>query len=422
MQHCRHRFPFPRVPATELPAQYATFRSDEPVVLVAMPSGDTAYLVTRYDDSRTVLTDPRFSRSLELAGLRLGAVGIADHLLLSTLANMDRPEHPRLRRIVASAFSRQHVERLRPRVEEVTDVFLTGLARRQTPFDLSEALCSKLPAAVLLEYLGIPSGDRQDLLHWTKVLTDLSGHTQQEVDEARDLLHRHLREVIARRRREPGDDVLTMLSQRCYDEGHLSELELEALAMFLLIGGLHTVVYQLGLIVVALLRDPARAAELATAEQTEPAVEELLRFTNAVESSLLRITTEEVEIAGVTIPAGSAVLPAIPAANHDPDRFASPETIDFTRAGNGHLTFGHGMHRCLGAPISRLMLNVAVPALFRRLPGLRLAVPADRLRWLPDRLLTGYESIPVTWAHDPAQAPLPTGGSTCGTTPEATGH
>ncbi|MET7685881.1 cytochrome P450 [Streptomyces sp. NPDC005423] len=404
MQHCQHRFPFPRVPATELPAEYAGFRSDQPVVLVAMPSGDTAYLVTRYDDSRMVLSDSRFSRSLELAGLRLGAVGIADHLLLSTLANMDRPEHPRLRRIVASAFSRQYVERLRPRVEEVTDSFLTELAGRPTPVDLAEALCSRLPAAVLLEYLGISCGDRQDLLHWTKVLTDLSGHTQQEVDQARDLLHHHLKEVIAERRREPGDNVLSMLSQRCYDEGHISELELEALAMFLLIGGLHTVVYQLGLIVVALLRDPARAAELATTEQTEPAIEELLRFTNAVESSLLRITTEEVEIAGVRIPAGSAVLPAIPAANHDPGRFACPERIDFARAETGHLTFGHGMHRCLGAPISRLMLNVAVPALFRRLPGLRLAVPAEQLRWLPDRLLTGYESIPVTWSPHPAEA------------------
>jgi cytochrome P450 len=392
------------VPATRLPDAYARFRHEDPVVRVAMPSGDPTYLITRYEDARLVLTDPRFSRSLELAGLRLGAVGIADHLLLSTLANMDRPEHPRLRRVVAPAFSRDRVERLRPRIREVTARHLDRLAELPPPVDLAEALCSRLPAAVLLEYLGIPLSDRQDLLHWTKVLTDLSGHTQEEVDEARGLLHRHLKDVIAERRRHPGDDVLTALSRCCYEDDGITELELEALAMFLLIGGLHTVVYQLGLIVVALLLCPERAAELAAADEPEPCVEELLRYTNAVESSLLRITTEEVEIAGVTIPAGSAVLPAIPAANHDPARFTCPETIDFTRSATGHLTFGHGMHRCLGAPISRLMLNVIVPELFRRLPDLRLAVPAEELRWLPDRLLTGYASIPVTWSGPDADA------------------
>jgi cytochrome P450 len=291
------------------------------------------------------------------------------------------------------------VERLRPRIQEVTARHIARLADEPPPVDLAERLCSRLPAAVLLEYLGIPLSDRQDLLHWTKVLTDLSGHTQRDVDEARGLLHQHLKEVIAERRRHPGDDVLTALSRCCYEEGGITELELEALAMFLLIGGLHTVVYQLGLIVVALLLSPGRAAELAATDQPEPCVEELLRYTNAVESSLLRITTEDVDISGVTIPAGSAVLPAIPAANHDPARFDCPETIDFARSTTGHLTFGHGMHRCLGAPISRLMLNVIVPELFRRIPDLRLAVPAHELRWLPDRLLTGYESIPVTWSR-----------------------
>ncbi|ANW22217.1 cytochrome P450 [Streptomyces clavuligerus] len=401
MEHCPYRFPFPRVPATRPPAAYAEFRRDTPVVRVAMPSGDPTYLVTRYEDARMVLTDARFSRSLELAGLRRGDVGLADHLLLSTLANMDRPEHPRLRRLVAPAFSQETVERLRPRIERITDEHLTELIGRRPPVDLTEALCVRLPVAVLLEYLGVPLSGREELLRWTGILTDLSGHTQQEAEEARELLHHHLREVIAERRRDPGDNVFTDLARRCYEEERITELELEALAMFLLIGGLQTVVYQLGLIVVALLRSPAHAAELAAAERPEPAIEELLRYTNAVESSLLRITTEDVVVAGTTIPRGSAVLPAIPAANHDPERFGSPETLDFDRTATPHLTFGHGMHRCLGAPISRLMLNIAVPALFRRVPELRLAVAEDELSWLPDRLLTGYASIPVTWSPRP---------------------
>ncbi|GLF92837.1 cytochrome P450 [Streptomyces yaizuensis] len=397
MEHCPHRFPFPRTPATRLPAEYARFRRDAPVVRAAMPSGDPTYLVTRYDDARTVLSDPRFSRSLELAGLRFGAVGIADHLLLATLANMDRPDHPRLRRLVAPAFSQDSVERLRPRIERATEDHLTELLTSRPPVDLAGTLCTRLPATVLLEYLGIPAGDAEKLLRWTGILTDLSGHPQQEIDETRRLLHLHLREVIAERRRDPGDDVLSTLARRCYDEGRVTELELEALAMFLLVGGLSTLVYQLGLILVALLCSPAHAAELVASDRPGECVEELLRYTNAVESSLLRITTEDVVIAGTTIPRGSAVLPVIPAANHDPARFPEPDSLDFSRPVGGHLTFGHGMHRCLGAPISRLLLTVAAPAVLRRLPGLRLAVPESELAWLPDRLLTGYAHIPVTW-------------------------
>lgn len=396
-QTCPYRFPLARIPATEPPAVYTELRARNPVVPVVMPSGDTAYLITRYEDARRVLTDPRYSRRLELAGLELGTIGLAEHLLLSTLSNMDRPEHTRLRRVVAPEFTTERVERLAPRMREVTDQFLSRITAMQPPIDLMSTLCDRLPAAILLTYLGIPFGDTDDLLHWTKVLTDLSGHTQQEVDEARAALHTHLKGVIQERLRNPGDDVLTALAQRCYTDQRISELELEALVMFLLIGGLHTVVYQLGLCIVALLRDPDRIPELLAAANPGPAVEELLRYTNAVESSLLRITTEDVEIAGVHIPAGSPVLSAIPSANRDPQRFPQPDTIDFHRSDTAHLTFGVGIHRCLGAPISRLMLKIALPAIFRRFPDLHLAAPENELRWLPDRLLTGYEAIPATW-------------------------
>ncbi|MER8044490.1 cytochrome P450 [Streptomyces sp. NPDC094032] len=396
---CPYRFPLPRVPATEPPGAYTGFRADSPVVPVTMPSGDTAYLITRYEDARRVLVDPRYSRRLELAGLELGTIGLAEHLLLSTLSNMDRPEHTRLRRVVAPEFTSERVERLVPRIQEVTERILSETAAAQPPVDLMSTLCHDLPAAVLLTYLGIPFSDSGDLLSWTKTLTDLSGHTQEEVDEARALLHTYLKGVIQERLGDPGDDVLTALARRCYEDERITELELEALVMFLLIGGLHTVVYQLGLCVVALLQDPDRIPELLAADDPGPAVEELLRYTNAVESSLLRITAEEVEIAGVRIPAGSPVLSAIPSANRDPERFDRPDTLDFDRPDTAHLTFGVGMHRCLGAPISRLMLQIALPAIFRRLPDLRLAVPDDELRWLPDRLLTGYESIPVTWGR-----------------------
>ncbi|GGZ39830.1 cytochrome P450 [Streptomyces poonensis] len=395
-----HRFPFPRVPATRPPCAYARFRADEPVVRVAMPSGDTAYFVTRYEDARFVLTDPRFSRAVELAGLKLGDIGIAEHLLLSNLANMDRPEHTRLRRLVSSAFSESHVARLRPEIEKATRTHLDRLARREPPVDLMEELCRHLPAGVLLDYLGIPYTDRDRLLGWTGVLTDLAGHTQEEVDATRDALHAHLKSVIAARRQDPGDDVLTLLSRLCYEERRISEFELEALAMFLLIGGLHTVVYQLGLCVVALLENPDQIRHLLTGpEAGDAALEELLRYTNAVESSLLRTAREDVTVGGCRIPAGSAVLAAIPSANHDERCFPSPDELDLRRRPDpAHLTFGHGMHRCLGAPISRLMLRIVLPALFRRFPTLRLAVPPSALAWKPDRLLTGYDTIPVTWS------------------------
>ncbi|MGI5467379.1 cytochrome P450 [Streptomyces sp. CA-132043] len=395
-----HRFPFPRSPATRPPCAYARFRADEPVVRVAMPSGDIAYFATRYEDARFVLTDPRFSRSAELAGLKLGDIGIAEHLLLSNLANMDRPEHTRLRRLISSAFSDSRVARLRPKIEQATHEHLDRLAGHEPPVDLMEALCRHLPATVLLDYLGIPCTDRDRLLEWTGILSDLAGHSQEEVDATRDALHARLKSVIAARRNDPGDDVLTFLSHRCFEEHKINEFELEAFAMFLLIGGLHTVVYQLGLCVVALLGHPSQIAHLvARPEATDAALEELLRFTNAVESSLLRTTKEDVTIAGCPVPAGSTVLAAIPSANHDERHFRDPDALDLRRRPDpAHLTFGYGVHRCLGAPISRLMLRIILPALFRRFPSLRLAVPQDELRWKPDRLLTGYDTIPVTWA------------------------
>jgi cytochrome P450 len=363
-----------------------------------MPSGDTAYFVTRYPDARMVLSDHRFSRSVELAGLKLGSIGIAEHLLLSNLANMDRPEHTRLRRLVAGEFSEARVARVRPAVEAATAAHLDELAGRTPPVDLMEDFCRHLPAAVLLEYLGIPYTDRERLLGWTEILTDLDGHTQQQVDAARDALHAHIKEVIAERRHTPGPDVLTSLARRCYDERLITEFELEAFVMFLLIGGLHTVVYQLGLSVVDLLRHPRQIPVLLSGpDAARRAVEELLRYTNAVESGLLRTTTVAVEVAGTTIPAGCSVIAAIPSANRDDAFVPDPDCLDLTRESSAHLTFGHGMHRCLGAPISRLMLAVVLPALFQRLPHLRLAVPDETLAWKPDRLLTGYAHIPVTW-------------------------
>src|SRR6266568_3348901 len=370
---------------------------DEPLARVEMPYGGAAWLVTRYEDVKLVLADPRFSRA-ETVGRDVPRVMPA----ISpdpTILGMDPPEHSRLRKLVAKAFTARHVEMLRPRVEQIIDELLDDMVAGGAPADLSSALTWPLPITVICELLGVPVEDRHRFRTWTDVILSLAGDDLERIEDARVGLNDYLAELIAKRRAEPTEDLLGQLVLARDEDDRLSEEELVAFGVTLLVAGHETTANQTGNFVYLLLNQPELWQQLVADPDLVPAaVEELTRFVPlGASAAFSRIATEDLEIGGQLVRKGESVVVQIASANRDDAIFDRPDEINLTREQNPHVGFGHGVHHCLGAPLARLELQLAVGTLVRRLPGLRLAVPADDVAWRVDRLVRGVRALPVAW-------------------------
>jgi cytochrome P450 len=390
-------FPFLAGPPLDLPPEFERLRAEEPVARVTMPSGDRAWLVTRYQDVRTVFADPRFSRAA-------ASVPTAPKLSpriqprADSILSKDPPDHTRLRKLVARAFTARRIEQLRPRIQETTDRLLDGLEQAGPPADLVTCLALPLPVMVICELLGVPYGDRDRFRGWTDSLLNIE-LPPADAYAAREALGDYLAELITDRRAHPSEDLLGHLTAARDEEGTLSEDELVSFGITLLIAGHETTANQIATFTLLLLRHPGQLRRLReTPDLVGPAVEELLRFTPlGVGSGLLRVATTDVELGGVRIRAGEAVIASITAANHDPAVFDDPDRLDIARADNPHLAFGPGIHHCLGAQLARAELQTAIGSLLRRFPGLVLDVGEDELHWRPRLGLRGPSALPVRW-------------------------
>lgn len=390
-------FPFASPAPYEPPTEYAKLRADEPVVRVVLPTGDHAWLVSRYEDVRTVLADSRFSRA---ATTRPGAARLRplppDR---STILAMDPPEHTRMRRLVSGAFSPRRVERLRPRIEQITADLLATLAEGGPPADLMEEFALPLPLTVICELLGVPLADRSRFRSWTDRMLTMTGGGPAEVRAAREKMTAYLDQLVAEKRRDPGDDLMSALVAARDGSDRLSEDELVQFGSTLLIAGYHTTSTALASIPVLLTRHPDTAARLRERPGLLPGViEELLRYSAASASGgNIRIAVAPVELAGHTIQPGDAVLPAIVSANRDCARFAEPDRFKPDRGRGAHLAFGLGAHFCLGAELARTELRVALGALVTDFPRLRLSVPETELGWDNSAVIRRPSRLPVTW-------------------------
>lgn len=388
------RYPFPAPPSIyHPPPELTELREHSPVAPVVMPDGSRAWLVTRYADVRRVLSDPRFSRAAQRGPdappRELGA------LESESLIGMDPPEHTRMRRLVARAFTPRRVEELRPRVTTLVSDLIGAMAELPHPVDLVEHFSTPLPVQVISELLGVPEAERHKCKAWSDTMM---GDWQRDPDGTRDALDGFAR-MIAAKRAEPADDLITALIAARDQDDRLSERELVSVCVGVLIGGHETTTNQINLFLLTLLRHPDQLARLRADPAGVPvAVEELTRFIQLGETGVMlpRFTTEEVELGGVRIPAGAAVLPAFVAANRDPAAFADPDRLDLTRVDNSHLGFGAGVHHCLGAQLARMELQEALRGLLQ-LPGLRLAVPESELRFKPGLVVRSLDALPVTW-------------------------
>ncbi|OBB58709.1 cytochrome [Mycobacterium sp. 852013-51886_SCH5428379] len=361
--------------------------------------GMDIYLVTRHDDVKAVLSDhERFSNTRPPGFVGAGApVSDAEQARAQAgnlLAN-DPPEHQRLRRMLTPAFTQRRIKALEPRIEAIVTEHLDAMAAAGPPADLVESFALPIPSLVICELLGVPYADREDFQRRSARQLDLSLPIPERLEVARQA-RAYMGSLVTRARRAPGDDILGMLVR---DHGpELTDDELIGIAGLLLLAGHETTSNMLSLGTLALLRHPDQfAAVRDDPTAVAPAVEELLRWLSIVHSGIPRITTTDVEIAGVAIPAGELVFVSLPSANRDPAFTDAPEVLDIGRGAPGHLAFGHGVHHCLGAPLARLEMRIALPALLRRFPDLQLAEPFDGVQFRSFHFIYGLRSLAVRW-------------------------
>jgi cytochrome P450 len=374
-------------------------RDEEPVARISLPHGSGwAWLVTRYDDVRTVVTDPRFSRA---GGIgrdlpRMTPEPIADTEAINL---MDPPGHSRLRRLIAQGFTAAQVERMTPKIQAIVDRLVDGLTAHGAPADFAELVAAPLPLTTICEIMAIPEADRPRLRELVVTLMSTGGPPDATL-EAKAALRAYFLDLAAERRAHPGDDLVSALGSARDGDQPVGPHELAMMSMVLTIAGHDTSTYQLSNILYTLLTHPAQLSLLrARPDLLAPAIEELLRFIPFRRGvGIARIATQDVELGGARIRAGDAVHVSYLAANRDPAAFPSPDALDLDRRRPAtHMTFGHGTHYCAGASLARAELRLTFATLLSRLPGLRLAVPTDEIPWHTGSIWRYPEHLPVAW-------------------------
>ncbi|WP_328967391.1 cytochrome P450 family protein [Streptomyces sp. NBC_00239] len=378
-------------------AVYARLRAQGPVHRVALPDGSPVWLVTREAEVRQGLADPRLSVDKRHSGTGFKGFSLPP-ALDANLLNLDGADHLRLRRLVSQGFSARHVEGLRPQVRDAVDGLLGRLAARagaEGRADVVAELARPLPLKVIGDLFAVPEADRDLFSGWVAAMLAPAG--REELAGTIGLVHDFFVTLIARRRAAPGDDVLSGLIAARDDGDRLTEDELVSLAFLILMAGSENVQHQISGGLFTLLTHPEQLAALRARPELLPdAVEELLRYAHPNHQAIRRFATEPVEIAGVPIPAGDTVLLSLAAAHRDPARYDAPDRFDIGRADPGHLALGHGLHYCLGAPLARMQVGLALEALLWRLPGVRLAVPAAELPWASTFRFHALRELPVS--------------------------
>ncbi|MFD3870170.1 cytochrome P450 [Streptomyces sp. NPDC058623] len=374
---------------------YARMREEGPVHRVKATDGTEICLIVGDEAARQALVHPAISKNWLTSGH-----SYADRETTDASDNMHRadpPHHTRLRRLVSRPFTSRRVEDLRPRVQQITDELLDAMAANPSRgADLVTSFAHPLPMTVICELLGVPDAEREPFGAWSVEIVSPTG--QEAEDTALREMTAYLTELTEAKRAAPGDDLLSAWTLSRDDDGdRLTPRELVAMAFLLMIGGFETTSHLITNGVRALLAHPEQLAALRADFDglIDGAVEEILRYDGPVENSTFRFAREDLEIGGVFIAEGSAVLISLAGADRDPSRFAEPDAFDIRRRGPGHMAFGHGIHFCLGAPLARMEGRIALRALLERFPDLA-EVPGPR-EWISGSLVRGVKQYPVRW-------------------------
>ncbi|MFI6765497.1 cytochrome P450 [Streptomyces sp. NPDC050355] len=369
-------------------------RREEPVTRATLWDGSSCWLVTRYEDVRAVLADPRFSADATRPGFPFLTAG-ARELFAKTPAfiRTDDPEHARQRRMLTADFMIKKMEAMRPEVQRIADELLDRMTEGRDAADLVAEFALPLPSLVICLLLGVPYEDHGFFQERSRILLNL-GSAPEAVRTAQEDLQRYLSELAESKRQTPDGGIVSRLVER----GELDDAEIASMGRLLLIAGHETTANMTALSTLTLLRNPAQLARLRQDPSLiKGAVEELLRYLTIVHNGLPRVATEDITVGGATIRAGEGVLCTINTANRDEDVFPDGAVLDVGRDARRHVAFGFGVHQCLGQPLARVELQIALETLLRRLPELRLAVPFEDVPFRHDMGIYGVHALPVAW-------------------------
>lgn len=363
------------------------------MIRVKLPYGEPAWLASRYADVRMVFGDRRFSRAM---ALEADVPRMTPNKLEGGVIVMDPPDHTRLRKLVAQAFTHRRVQRLRTRVHELADELVDAMVAQGMPADLVEQFALSLPVVVICELLGVPVADRPKFRAWSDGFLSTNEITAQQYENNEAEFQEYMSGLIAARRAAPADDLITALIEARDEHDRLSEFELIDMCNGLLVSGHETTASQIPNFILVLLEHPERLAQLrADLDLIPAAVEELMRFIPlSYGPGFPRYATEDVEVGGVLVRAGEPVVADYASANRDPRQFEDPDVLRFDRTENPHLSFGHGVHHCLGAQLARVELQEGLRALLTKLPGLRVAGEID---WKIEMPVRGPRRMPIEW-------------------------
>ncbi|GAA2977872.1 cytochrome P450 [Streptomyces fulvorobeus] len=385
---CPVAFPLRQPGQSFPPPQYLQFRKQQGLVSTTLPSGEHVWLVTRHEDVREVLTDPRISSNPSHPGFpraaKTGGVPSQDEVPGWFVA-LDPPEHGRFRKTLIPEFTVRKVREMRPAIQQIVDERIDAMLAAGNTGDLIADFALSVPSLVISTLLGVPHADRDFFETKTRVLVTLTSTDEQRQAASKALL-RYLNRLIVIKQKRPGDDLIS----RLLADGTLGKQELSGVSMLLLIAGHETTANNIGLGVVTLLSHPQWIGD-------ERAVEELLRYYSVADLVAFRVAVEDVEIGGQLIRAGEGIIPLVAAANHDGTVFERPDEFDPSRSARSHVAFGYGVHQCLGQNLVRVEMDIAYRTLFERIPTLELAVPMTELPIKYDGVLYGLHSLPVRW-------------------------
>ena len=388
--------PFERTGILDIAPGYRALQAAGGLTRVRTPSGDLAWLALRHEDVRALMAIPALGRAHPdpPRAARFSGSAVVGRPVGSF--ETERADHSRMRIMLNRCFSVRRMEAMRPRVQALVDGLLDRMAAQEPPLDLHEAFSFPLPALVICEHLGVPFEDRERFRAWSEAASRLDDGNAAEAGQA--ALRSYMRDLVARKRREPADDVISELLQAGDGSRRMTEAELVPLVSGLLFAGHETTVARIDLGTLLLLTHPDQRRLLQRDPALVPgAVEEILRMAAPTLGVVPRFAGADIEIGGVKIEAGEMVLLGLEPANRDAGVFADPDRFDITRQPNPHVSFGYAHRFCLGAPLARIELQCVFGTLFRRLPSLRLAVPVEQLELRTHLLTGGLERLPVAW-------------------------
>ncbi|NEB76509.1 cytochrome P450 [Streptomyces sp. SID14478] len=386
--------PYGSCPFTPPPA-YTEAAGRAPVTRSVLPDGSACWLVTGYQEVRSVLSDARFSADARTPGFPFLSPGQRELATARpSFIRMDDPEHARLRRMVTKDFLVRRVEELRPGIQRIVDEQLDAMLAGGQPADLVRDFALPIPSLVICLMLGVPYEDHDRFQSLSRTLLDNTA-SHDEVSAAHVELTTFLERLAELKSRAPGDDILSRLAAR----PDLTPQQVASLGFLLLVTGHESTANMTAISVCALLRDPARTARLrADPARIPAAVEELLRHLTIIHLGLARAAKEDVEVGGVTVRAGEGVLCMLSTANRDPALFGDDaDTLDLERDARRHMAFGFGVHQCLGQTLARVELQLILATLLRRVPTLRPAVPESELSYTERNIVYGLRELPVAW-------------------------